>query len=144
MLAFTFIAGLVLIPGAVSAEEAVFEDGMKGRQVYIYYFYFTPRCDECLILEEGLQKVLDGDFPRELKDNRLIFKKINLSDPDPGSKEIIRELRVRRQLLLLVSGETKVNLTRDAFRYVETQYDHFHKIMKDAIKQALSHETTGV
>ena len=139
ILAFTLITGLVMLPGTASADKAVFENGLNGQQVYIYYFYFTPRCDECIIVEEALLKILNGHYSQELKNKRLIFQKINLSDPDPESRKIIQELRVRRQLLLLVSGDIKVNLTRDAFRFAENQYEHFRDITKNAIDQALSH-----
>jgi hypothetical protein len=63
---------------------------------------------------------------------------MDLTNPDSESKKIIQELRVRRQLLLLVSGETTVNLTKDAFRYAENQYERFRDIIKAAIDQALS------
>ena len=139
ILAFTLITCLVMLPGTASADRVVFENGLNGQKVYIYYFYFTPRCDECIIVEKALLKVLNGHYSRELKNKRLIFQKINLSDPDPESRKIIQELRVRRQLLLLVSGDIKVNLTRDAFRFAENQYEHFRDITKNAIDQALSH-----
>ena len=139
ILAYTLITGLVMLSGTASADKAVFENGLNGQKVYIYYFYFTPRCDECIIVEEALLKILNGYYSQELKNKRLIFQKINLSDPDPESRKIIRELRVRRQLFLLVSGDIKVNLTRDAFRFAENQYERFRDIMKNAIDQALSH-----
>lgn len=127
-----------MLPGVASADKAVFENGLSGEQVNIYFFYFTPRCEECIIAEEALLKVLNGHYSQELKNKRLIFQKINLSDPDPESKKIIQELRVRRQLLLLVYGDITVNLTRDTFRFSEKQYELFRDIMKNAIDQALS------
>ncbi len=138
ILAFTLITGLVMLSSTTSADKAVFENSLDGQQVYIYYFYFTPRCDECIIVEEALLKILNGHYSQEVKNKRLIFQIINLSDPDPESKKIIKELRVRRQLLLLVSGDIKINLTRDAFRFAENQYERFRDIMKNAIDQVLS------
>jgi predicted DsbA family dithiol-disulfide isomerase len=125
-------------PFAVTAEKVSARNVLNDQPIYIYYFYFTPRCDECIILEKALLKVLNGHYAQELKSKRLILKMINLTNPDPESKKIIQELRVRRQLLLLVSGETKVNLTKDAFRYAENQYERFRDIIKAAIDQALS------
>lgn len=127
-----------MLSSTTSADKAVFENSLDGQQVYIYYFYFTPRCDECIIVEEALLKILNGHYSQEVKNKRLIFQIINLSDPDPESKKIIKELRVRRQLLLLVSGDIKINLTRDAFRFAENQYERFRDIMKNAIDQVLS------
>lgn len=116
----------------------VIKDGSDAGQIYIYYFYFTPRCEECEIVEKAMLKVLNENYSQELKNKRIIFQIINLTDPDPESKKIIEELRVRRQLLLLVHGESIINQTRDAFKYAENQYDQFRESMKNAIDQALS------
>jgi predicted DsbA family dithiol-disulfide isomerase len=125
-------------PFAASADNTAIKNVLNDNPVYIYYFYFTPRCDECIILEKALLKVLNGQYSQELKSKRLIFKMIDLTNPDSESKKIIQELRVRRQLLLLVSGETTVNLTKDAFRYAENQYERFRDLIKTAIDQALT------
>lgn len=106
--------------------------------VYIYYFYFDRRCEECIILENALRKLLNEHYSQELKSKRLIFKMINLTKPDSESKEIIQELKVRRQLLLVVSEGVTVNMTRDAFRFAENQYERFRDEMKTKIDQVLS------
>jgi hypothetical protein len=138
ILVFIFVTGVICLPGNTSANRVVINNRFNSQPVYLYYFYFTPRCDECIILEKSLRKVLNEHYSQELKNKQLILKMIDLSNPDSESNKIIQELRVRRQLLLLVSGETKVNLTKDAFRYAENQYDQFRDIMKNAIDQALS------
>jgi hypothetical protein len=138
ILVFVFITGVIILPVLTSANKVVFNNKFNSQPVYVYYFYFTPRCDECKILEVALRKVLNENYFQELKSKQLIFRMIDLTDPDSESKKLIQELRVRRQLLLLVHGETIVNLTKDAFRYAENQYDQFSDIMKNAIDQALS------
>jgi hypothetical protein len=110
----------------------------NDQPVYLYYFYFTPRCDECIILENALQKVLNSYYSQEIKSKKLIYKGINLTDPDTESRKIIQDLRVRRQLLLLVSGDTIINLTKDAFRYAESQHERFTEFITNAIDQVLS------
>lgn len=138
ILIFISFTDLAFKPFSASAEKVITGNVLNEQSVYIYYFYFTPRCDECIILEKALLKVLNGQYSQELKSKRLIFKMINLTNPDSESKKIIQELRVRRQLLLLVSGETTVNLTKDAFRYAENQYERFRDLIKTAIDQALT------
>jgi hypothetical protein len=138
LLIFISFTSLYFKSVAASAEGTISINVLNEQPVYIYYFFFTPRCDECIILEKALQKVLNGNYSQELKSKRLIFKMIDLTNPDSESKKIIKELGVRRQLLLLVSGETKVNLTKDAFRYAENQYDHFRDFIKTAIDQVLT------
>ncbi len=123
---------------------ASFTDYSNNQAVNLYYFYFTPRCDECIILENALQKVLNNHYSQELKSKKLIYKGINLSDPDAESRKIIQDLRVRRQLLLLVSGDTIINLTKDAFRYAENQHERFSEFITKAIDQVLSPQNAGI
>ncbi|TVR73443.1 MAG: hypothetical protein EA408_04890 [Marinilabiliales bacterium] len=108
-----------------------------NNQAYLYYFYFVPRCDECLILDKALGELLDKHYLEEIENGRLIFRRINLSDPDSQEQEIIRDLRVRRQLLLLVSEEETVNLTRDAFRFVERDPDRFEQSLMNSLNGLL-------
>jgi hypothetical protein len=138
MSTFAVISGITFLSGTTSADTGVLKDGANSEQIYIYYFYFTPRCEECIIVEKAILKVLNGYYSQEVKNKRIIFQEINLTDPDPESRKIMQELRVRRQLFLLVHGEVIVNLTKDAFRYAENQYDQFRDIMKNAIDQVLS------
>lgn len=120
------------------AQESFSVSGPAEQPVYIYYFYFTPRCEECIILEKALVKVLKSDYTTQVNNKQLVFKMIDLTNPDSESKKIIQELRVRRQLLLLIDGELTINLTKDAFRYAENQYDKFRDLMKNSIDQALA------
>ena len=133
-----FITVQAILPDTTASDKINFINSLNGEQVYIYYFYFTPPCDECIIVEKALLKVLNEYYSQELKNKQLIYRKINLTDPDPESKKIAQELKVRRQLLLLVSGDTVVNLTKDAFRFAETQYELFHNSIRKAIDQELS------
>ena len=140
MLILTFISILSLNSHSVYSlpSGAYIANYSGGQTVYLYYFYFTPRCDECVILENALQKVLNSHYTQEIKSKKLIYKGINLTDPDAESRKIIQDLRVRRQLLLLVSGDTIINLTKDAFRYAENQHDRFSEFITNAIDQVLS------
>lgn len=124
--------------GTSSGNDRGYSENLQRNEVFLYYFYFVPRCDECIILETALLKMLQDFYHDEVNDGDLIFKKINLSDPDPESEQLIKKLRVRRQLLLLVRDDTTENLTRDAFRFVERDYERFRILMKEAIDRALS------
>ena len=138
ILALILLIGFTFKPVYALQSGTPFTTYSDNQPVYLYYFFFTPRCEECMILEKALLEVLNEHYSQELKSKKLIFKLINLSDPDAESNKIIQELRVRRQLLLLVSGDTIVNLTKDAFRYAENQHDRFTEFMTKAIDQVLS------
>lgn len=122
-----------------TTASPAYQHGFESeRPVNIYYFYFTPRCDECIILGNGLRLILSEHYAREIDSGKLVFKEINLTDPDEDEKEIIKKLRVRRQLLLLVTEENTLNLTRDAFRFVERDFERFVRTMREAMDEALA------
>ena len=121
-LSFSF-AGYV--SGNFSTANTTEVQPAGNKQTYLYYFYFVPRCDECLIMDKALEELLEKHYRKDLEKGQLVFKRINLSEPEKEDEAIIRDLRVRRQLLLLVSGEDRVNLTRDAFRFVERDPERF-------------------
>lgn len=107
------------------------------KQVLLYYFYFVPRCDECLLLDKALEELLEKHYRNEMQNGRLVFRRINLSDPDMDEEAIIRELRIRRQLLLLVSDGETINLTRDAFRFVERDNERFRQSVMNPLNGML-------
>jgi hypothetical protein len=146
MLILTFIslAGLSNHPVNALQSGSSFTTYSNNPAVYLYYFFFTPRCEECMILEKALLQVLNEHYTQELKSKKLNFKMVNLSDPDAESRKIIQDLRVRRQLLLLVSGDTIINLTKDAFRYAENQHERFTEYMTNAIDQVLSPQNARI
>ena len=138
LLLFTLFKGLTAKSHTYCLNTCIPDSELIDGPVYIYYFYFDRRCEECIILENALRKLLNEHYSQELKSKRLIFKMINLTKPDSEAKEIIQELKVRRQLLLVVSEGVTVNMTRDAFRVAEKQYEHFRDEMKTKIDQVLS------
>ncbi len=121
----------------LSANHAAAPQPAGNSQAYLYYFYFIPRCDECMLLDKALGELLDKHYLEEIENGRLIFRRINLSDPDRQEQKIISDLRVRRQLLLLVSGEEKINLTREAFRFVERDPERFTQSVMHHLNGAL-------
>jgi hypothetical protein len=132
------VGGMISHNSTSDGEAVSIYSRLSREPIYVYYFYFTPRCEECLIVEKALVKVLNDYYSQAMKDRRLIYKTINLTNPDPESRKIAQDLKVRRQLLLIVSGDTILNLTRDAFRYAENQYELFRNSMKNSIDQVLT------
>jgi hypothetical protein len=138
VVAFFLIAALSSLPNIVQGKSTPFNNNKYPQNVLIYYFYFTPRCKECYSVERSVKKILNEQYSDQLKSGRIIFKMMNLTHPDPESKRIIQQLKVRRQLLLLLYGDITLNLTKDAFRYVDKQNNKFREMMQNAINQGLS------
>ena len=138
VITFCMVMALSLVRHEIQAFTIRNNNIRNPQNVLIYYFYFTPRCEECYIVENEVKKVIKEFYSNELKNQQLVFRMINLTNPDPASKIIIKELKVRRQLLLVISGGITQNLTKDAFRYAEKQKSQFSKMLITAINQALS------
>jgi hypothetical protein len=135
---FLLIAAFSSFPTQLQGESTLSNNNKNPQNVLIYYFYFTPRCKECYSLERSVKKILNEKYAEQVKSGRIVFKMFDLTRPDPESKKIIQQLKVRRQLLLLIHGDITQNLTKDAFRYVDKQNNKFREMMQNAIDQGLS------
>ena len=69
------------------------------------------------------------------KPERWDFISLNLEE-DEGA-EMARVLKVSGQTLLIVKGETKVNLTNEGFMNARTNPDKFHEILRTQIDNLL-------
>jgi hypothetical protein len=135
---FFLITVLLFLPTQFQGKPTLSNNKKNPQNVLIYYFYFTPRCKECYSLERSVKKILNEQYADQVKSGRIVFKMMDLTRPDPESKKIIQQLKVRRQLLLLIHGDITQNLTKDAFRYVDKQNNKFREMMQNAIDQCLS------
>jgi len=71
---------------SVSPEEPDTEASPSGagRQVFVYYFHRTMRCDTCRAIETGSFHALSGAFEKELASGALVWTAINLDEPENG------------------------------------------------------------
>ena len=74
-------------------------------------------------------------YENNMKDGTIDFTSLNLEE-DEGEK-MAESLRVSGQTLLIVKGETHVNLTNEGFMNARTNPDKFHEILKTQIDKLL-------
>lgn len=105
--------------------------GASDEKVEVYYFHYTRRCVTCTTVENETRAALNKFYSEEMKSGDVIFKAINLDDPD--SEEIAEKLEIPGQTLLIVAGDKKENLTTDAFMNAKSNPEKLREIIKSTI-----------
>lgn len=98
----------------------------KTVKVEAYYFHFSARCVTCKTVEaEAIAdlKALYGD--------KVKLQSINLDDK--SGKDLAEKIGVSGQTLLIVKGNTKINITNEGFMYARTNPVKFKSIIKEKV-----------
>lgn len=99
-------------------EASVSED-----EVTVYYAHFKRRCVTCTTVEKVSKEAV-----AELYGEAVSFKAINLDEPE-GKKEG-EKVGISGQCLLIVKGDTKIDLTAEGFMNAVTKPDELKKILQ--------------
>jgi hypothetical protein len=106
-----------------------------SNKIEAYYFHFTARCATCKAVEEQTRNDILTLYPKQVKDGSISFQSLNL---DESSGKILGEkLKVSGQTLLIVKGDTKINITNQGFLYAVTNPNKLKSIIKEKIDQLL-------
>lgn len=103
--------------------------------VLVYYFHNTKRCATCNAVEEETKLALEMFYAEKVEAGTIEFTSLNLEE-DEG-KSMAQALKVSGQTLLIVKGETQVNLTNEGFMNARTNPSKFHETLKTQIDQLL-------
>jgi len=95
-------------------------------KVEAYYFHLTARCITCKAVEAEAKKDLEA-----LYGGKVTFQSINIEDD--ASKAIVEKLKISGQTLLIVKGDTKINLTNEGFLYARNNPEKFKSIIKEKV-----------
>ncbi len=113
----TFITICMLLIGLVLTDTALTaKDGRNERKaeniptpregvekVEILYFHPRFRCLSCNNVEKYARQVVENEFYKEVKKGKIVFKSLNISDPE--NKTLVDELGVTgSSLYILVDG----------------------------------------
>ena len=69
-------------PSATPAEATEMERPPATPQVTLYYFHATARCATCRAIEANAGEALHAAFGRELANNTLVWRPLNVEEPD--------------------------------------------------------------
>lgn len=106
------------------------DNDSKADKVEVYYFHFTHRCATCQAVESVSKEAVAA-----LYGDKVSFAGYNLDEEAGKTKG--DELNVSGQTLLIVSGDTKINLTNEGFMNARSNPDKLKQIIKEKIDPLL-------
>jgi hypothetical protein len=117
------------------SKEDPSSDMIISNDLQIYYFHNTKRCATCNAVEDETKMALELFYAEQMQAGTIEFISLNI-EVEQG-KRIAERLEVSGQTLLLVKGETRLNLTNEAFMNARTNPTAFHEILATNIDKLL-------
>jgi hypothetical protein len=99
-------------------------------KVEVYYFHYTRRCITCKSVENVSREAV-----ADLYGDKVVFNDFNLEEEKGKQKG--KQLGVSGQSLLIVSGDTKINITNEGFMNARSNPDKLKQIIKEKIDPLL-------
>jgi len=124
LLSFMLLLMSTLISNAQTSKSVT--QSLNPAKVEAYYFHMSTRCVTCKAVEAEAKKNLES-----LYGDKVTFKAINLEDD--ANKAIVEKLSISGQTLLLVKGDTKINLTNEGFMYAVNNPEKFKSIIREKV-----------
>jgi len=102
---FVVFAVLIFLTGATGAAEKDAEIPSEREKVIVYYFHGTYRCSLCTKIERMAYEAIKDSFPKALKEDRLLWKPVNVDKPE--NRHFIKEYSLFTKSLIIteVKGE---------------------------------------
>lgn len=105
-------------------------------EVQVVYFHGKQRCPTCRAIESETKSVMDEYFRKEIKERRLSFKVVDISDAK--NEKIAEDFRVSWSSLFIVSnGGRRENLTALSFANALRNPAEFKIKLRNAISERL-------
>ena len=124
--AFLFFTGLQTSCSAQSGKENDASKITKADKVEVFYFHYTRRCATCNAVESVSKQAV-----AELYGDKVSFAGYNL-DEEAGEVKG-KELEVSGQTLLIIAGDTKINITNEGFMNARSNPEKLKAIIKEKI-----------
>lgn len=102
----------------------------ESAAVEVFYFHNTRRCITCNAVEAVTLETLTENYGEKIP-----FISYNLEEADGKTKA--QELGVSGQTLLIVKGDTKINLTNEGFMYARNNPDKLKQLLSEKINPLL-------
>ncbi len=131
---FILLSFTILFLSGLSSNTQGTKKEVKSKlsgKVEAYYFHLTNRCVTCKTVEAEAQKDL-----ATLYGGKVSFQAINIENTE--SKAIVEKFQISGQTLLLVKGDTKINITNEGFMYARNNPEKFKSIIKEKVDGLLN------
>jgi hypothetical protein len=136
-----FSFALVMMLGGLSCNA---QDKKQSSQkavsakVEVYYFHFTRRCMTCQAVESESKKAVESLYPEQVKKGAVTFTALNLDEET--SKAVAEKCKASGQNLLIICGNTRVDLTDKGFMYARSNPDKLKEEIKKVIDPLLANK----
>jgi hypothetical protein len=130
ILSLIVLLSLSIACSAQPEKKASKSDVAVSESVEVFYFHNTRRCATCMAVEAESKEIVE-----ELYKDKVSFSAYNLEEED--GKEMAGELGVSGQTLLIVSGETRINITNEGFINARSNPEKLKQVMKEKIDPLL-------
>lgn len=128
---FSFALAMMMGSLSCDAQTTKKEDKTNAStKVEVYYFHFNARCVTCKAVEAEAKKDIET-----LYGSKVTFQSVNLDDD--SSKALAEKLQVAGQSLLIVKGDTKINITNQGFMYARNNPEKFKSVIKEKVDQLM-------
>lgn len=104
-------------------------------KVEVYYFHLTRRCYTCLAVEEETKKDIIALYPEEYKTGMVTFSAFDIEDE--ASKPAAAKAQANGQLLVVLSGDFRKELTKEGFMYAKKDPEKFKAEIQKTIDPLL-------
>jgi thiol-disulfide isomerase/thioredoxin len=136
---FTQLITIVLLMGVTlscsaeankNKEEKNTKEIQQAEEVEVYYFHNTRRCATCKAVESVSKEAV-----KELDNENVSFTALNVEKTE--GEEKAKELGISGQTLLIVSGDKKINITRESFLHARSNPEKLKQIVQEKISSLL-------
>ena len=137
MLFLTLIIGLISCNGGEATTTNAAEP-VKDH-VEVIYFHGKQRCATCMAIEKEAKAVVERQFANDVKNGKVVFRTIDISDPK--NESLANKYEVSWSSLYLTTfkngKETRQNLTEFGFGNARSKPDVFKRGLAEKINAAL-------
>jgi len=112
---------------AIEVEPATTPAG----KVEVLYFHLTRRCVTCQAVESVASDAVHELYAEELKKGTVTFRSLNIEDK--ATEAEAERVKATGQCLLVVSGDTRIDLTSEGFMNARNKPEKLKEVIKKAI-----------
>lgn len=115
--------------------------GISTDKVEVIYFHLTRRCVTCQAVENVAMDAVNELYPAEVEKGTVVFRSLNIEDK--SSEADAKRVNATGQCLLIVSGDTRIDLTSEGFMNARSNPEKLKEEIKKAVDPLLKALTTS-
>ena len=109
--------------------------GLTQDKVEVIYFHLTRRCVTCQAVENVARDAVKELYPAETERGTVVFSALNIEDK--SSEVDAKRVNATGQCLLVVGGDTRIDLTSEGFMYARNNPEKLKEEIRNAVDPLL-------